>query len=358
MLTVNRFEHNPIISPADVQPSRPDFEVVCVFNAGVARYNGETILLMRVAERPIGDERVARVPVLHCENGQSCLQILEFDKSDSSIGFHDPRKIFTPDETFLTTISHLRVARSRDGKHFSVDSEPAIVPDRPTEVFGLEDPRISEIDGTFYITYKSVSEIGISVSLAETRDFVHFEKRGVIFAPENMDVCIFPEKIGGRYVALHRPVSMNIAKMNLWMAYSADLLHWGDHQFVMGVKPGRWDGGRIGAGIVPIKTEHGWLEIYHAATPDDTYCLGAVLLDLDDPQKVIARLEEPVMVPGVPYETDGFMKNVVFTCGATTEGDRLTLYYGAADEVMCGAEFSISELLDHLLDRKPARTAA
>ena len=353
-MKIQRFPENPIITPNDVLPSRPDFEVVCAFNAGVARYGDEVLLLLRVAERPCCDHRTARVPVLNCHGDTPCIDILEFDRTDAGIRCHDPRKIFTPDRTYLTTISHLRLARSKDGRHFAVDPLPALMPDRPEEAFGLEDPRITEIDGTFYITYKSVSEIGITVSLAVTRDFVHFEKRGIIFGPENMDVVIFPEQIGGRYMALHRPVSLNIAAMNMWLASSPDLISWGDHRFVMGIRPGNWDGGRIGAGAVPVRTEHGWLEIYHGATPTDRYSLGAVLLDLHEPHKVIARADEPLIHPEALYELDGFMPNVVFSAGALADGDNMTIYYGAADETMAAAEVSISEILDHLLSAKRA----
>ncbi|MHB1189794.1 MAG: glycoside hydrolase family 130 protein, partial [Armatimonadota bacterium] len=264
------------------------------------------------------------------------------------VDFRDSRFVSTPDQIFLTSISHLRIARSTDGRRFTVDPEPAIDPDSPLAMFGVEDPRITEIEGTYYIAYKSVSPAGICVSLAETRDFAHFEKRGTIFCPENLDVCIFPEKVGGRYAALHRPVPNFLGGLNMWVAYSNDLLTWGDHRFLMGVQPGSWESGRIGGGAVPMRTERGWLEIYHGATPDDKYCLGAVLLDLDEPHKVLARGRAPILSPEAPYETNGFMPNVVFTCGAVADGDRLTVYYGAADMVMAGAEFSIRRLLEGL----------
>jgi predicted GH43/DUF377 family glycosyl hydrolase len=140
-----------------------------------------------------------------------------------------------------------------------------------------------------------------------------------------------------------------LGALNIWLAYSDDLRRWGDHSFLMGVQPGGWESGRIGGGAVPIKTEAGWLEIYHGATSDDHYCLGAVLLDLDDPGKVIARGKEPILIPEAAYETDGFVPNVVFTCGAVTEGDSLCIYYGAADDSIARADIRISELVHDLL---------
>jgi Predicted glycosylase len=349
-MQVYRYPENPLITPADVPPSRPDFEVLCAFNAGVAKHGDEIILLLRVAERAVSNDSVARVPVLKCDPGKEpCLEIYEFQKSDPMIDFNDPRVIVTPEGTFLTTISHLRIARSKDGRHFTIDPSPAIFPDRPSEMYGIEDPRITKIGDTYYIQYKCVSPTGICVGLATTKDFITFEKKGIIFCPENLDVCIFPEKINGRYAALHRPVPRFFGQPNMWVAYSPDLMCWGDHHFLMGVQAGNWDSGRIGGGAIPIKTEQGWLEIYHGATPDDVYCLGAVLLDLDEPHKVIARGKDPILCPEAPYEVEGFVPNVVFTCGAVVDGDRLSIYYGAADTVMAGADMSISDILSYLI---------
>ena len=344
-MRIARYPENPLITPADVPPSREDLEVVCVFNAGVARYKDETILLMRVAERGMSDSAVARVPVIECPGG---LCIREFARSDPRFQFADPRVIGTPERVFLTTISHLRIARSKDGRHFAVDPKPTLFPDRESEAYGLEDPRITEIGGTYYIHYKSVSPLGICVSLAVTNDFETYEKKGVIFGPENMDVCIFPVKVGGRYVALQRPVSGFSGSPNMWIAYGPDLLAWGDHRFLMGVNRQSWDSERVGGGAVPIKTDQGWLEIYHAADHKGRYCLGAVLLDLDEPHKIIARGKEPLFVPEAHYETTGFVPDVVFTCGALVDGDRISIYYGAADTVMAGADMSLKEVLDSL----------
>ena len=340
-----RFAQNPLITPADVPPTRPEFEVVCVFNAGVAKYKDEIILLLMVAEWARGDEKVVRVPVL--EAGGICIR--EFSKEDGSMDFRDPRAIITPKGTLLTSISHLRVARSRDGVNFTVDPNPALWPDRASEAYGLEDPRVTEIAGTYYIAYKSVAPNGICVSLATTTDWQHFEKKGIIFAPENLDVAIFPEKVNGRFVALHRPVPRMFGAPNMWVAYSPDLMAWGEHHFLMGIREDAWDSGRIGAAAVPIRTERGWLEIYHGATPDNHYCLGALLLAPDEPHEIIARGTEPILSPEQPYEIDGFVPNVCFSCGALAEDDRLVIYYGGADTVMAGCEISISELLESLV---------
>jgi predicted GH43/DUF377 family glycosyl hydrolase len=346
---VERFAENPLITPADVPPTREDFEVACVFNPGVIRFGGETLLLMRVAERPKAtDQRVVRVPILDCGSGAPAVEIHEFSRDDPTADFRDARVVSVSGRVYLTSISHLRLARSRDGHSFAVDEKPTIVPDRPAEAYGIEDPRITELDGVYYITYKSVSSHGITQGLATTRDFQTFQKHGIILPPENMDAMIFPARIGNRYAALHRPFPCLIGEPSIWVAYSEDGLHWGDHRFLAGESPGGWESGRIGGGAVPFMTQRGWLEIYHGATPDNHYSLGAMLLDADKPDRVIARSSQPIMEPEAAYEVSGFVPNVVFTCGAIVDGDRLTIYYGAADTVIAGAEVSVSQILADL----------
>ena len=348
-MRVDRYAENPLVTPRDVRPSIDGWEVMCAFNAGVIEYGDEILMLMRVAERPVSDDGAkVSVPVLDCESPALRLKVLEFSKSDPEIDFSDPRIIFMPGRVYLTSISHLRLARSGDGRHFTIDPKPALLPDQPFEQFGLEDPRITRLGDTYYVVYKGVSENGITQCLASTNDFVTWHKHGVIFCPENMDAMIFPEKVRGKYVSLHRPQPKMIGAPNMWIAYSDNLLHWGDHKLLLACKSGTWEGGRIGGGAVPFLTEKGWIEIYHAATPDDRYCLGALLLDAEYPERLIAKTHEPILSPEAPYETSGFKPNVVFTCGAIVRGDTVSVYYGAADECMAGADLSLRDILDSL----------
>ncbi|MEN6371100.1 MAG: glycoside hydrolase family 130 protein [Armatimonadota bacterium] len=348
-MKIERFTENPIVTPADVKPSRDDFEVICTFNAGVIRHGDEILLLMRVAERPVNhDPRIVSVPFMSFDGLNPALEISELSLDDPEFDFSDSRVVTGKGKVYLTSISHLRLARSRDGRHFTVEEHPALSPDKAAEAYGLEDPRITKIDDTYYIVYKSVAPSGITQSLATTKDFVTYEKRGLIFPPENMDAMIFPEKINGRYAAIHRPVPRMIGEPNMWVAYSNDLIHWGDHKFMAGVMSGGWEGGRIGGGAIPFLTERGWLEIYHGATTGHRYCLGAMLMEADRPERVIARTSKPIMEPEADYEVKGFVPNVVFTCGALVDGDRVTVYYGGADTVIAGAEMSIRDILREL----------
>ena len=348
-MRVQRYPENPLVAPRDVKPSLEGYEVICAFNAAVTEYNGEILMLMRVAERPVNNRKdMVLIPMVDFANGTAEQKILSFSSTTEGINLDDPRIVLFPGQVYLTSISHFRIARSRDGRHFSVDDKPAVNPDQEYESYGVEDPRITRIGDTYYIVYKGVSATGIVQCLASTKDFVTYEKHGIILPPENMDGILFPEKIGGRYALLHRPYPRFIGSPNMWVAYSENLTEWGDHRFMLGCAAGTWEGGRIGGGAVPFLTDAGWLEIYHAATAGDVYCLGAVLLDKDKPERVLAKSSRPILEPEAPYEVHGFKDNVIFTCGALVHDDTLTIYYGAADQSMCAADMSLTEVMEGL----------
>jgi predicted GH43/DUF377 family glycosyl hydrolase len=346
-MSIFRSPDNPIIGPKDVKPSRKDFEVIGVFNAGVARFEDKVILLLRVAERPIcAHPDMVLAGVYDVAQGDIVLK--EFSKNEPENDFSDPRLIIRPAETYLTSISHLRLARSADGINFDIEDTPAIGPANDIESFGVEDPRISLIDGTYYITYVAVCPLGVTTCLASTKDFKSFERHGVIFCPENKDVVLLPERIDGKYYALHRPVSPLFKRQDIWIAESPDLRCWGNHRPLMAPDEDCWDQVKVGASAVPFKTEYGWLEIYHGVGRDNHYCLGAVLLDVSQPWKVIARAEKPIFEPQADYETRGFFGNVVFTCGLLYEQEKLKIYYGAADTAICYAQMPVQDVFESL----------
>jgi len=344
---VLRSPNNPIIKPENIKSSRDDFQVIGVFNAGVTRYKEEVILLLRVAERPVNDNPDIELTAVFDVN-KDRLVIKEFAKNDPEIDFSDPRLIITPEGTYLTSISHLRLARSKDGINFKIDTTPAIAPENNYETFGIEDPRISLIDGGYYINYVAVGRFGVTTYLASTKDFKTYDRHGVIFCPDNKDVVIFPERVEGKYYALHRPVSTLFGKQDMWISESPDLTCWGNHRFLMEPRSGCWDEIKIGAGAVPLRIEHGWLEVYHGVDKDNRYCLGAVLLDAQKPWEVISRTDEPIFKPEADYELNGFFGNVVFSCGLLSEENKLKIYYGAADTVICYAELSLDETIKAL----------
>jgi len=347
---IQRFEGNPIITPADVKPSRPDFEVMCAFNAGATTHDGKTVLLVRVAERPIQEEGYITTAFLDPDNpAEWTILRLALDDPDLELDPVDIRVFSYKGSPYLSSISHLRLATSTDGRNFEVSETPAMLPEHHHEVFGIEDPRITFIDGYYYTNYSAIAPNGITTCLARTTDFVTFEKLGIIFAPDNKDVAIFPEKIGGRYYCFHRPSMKQIGAPSMWLASSDDLLDWGRHQYVIGPRPGKWDEERVGCGAAPIKTDKGWLQIYHGSDQGVHYGSGVVLLDLEEPWKVVARTDTALILAETNYEKEGITKNVVFNNGLVQREDgTLDLYYGAADTRTCVASVEMSNLMAEL----------
>ncbi|MGO4547844.1 glycoside hydrolase family 130 protein [Paenibacillus sp. 2TAB23] len=347
-MNIKRSSQNPIIRVEDVVPSRPDFRVLGVFNAGVAQLRDETILLLRISEAPVSDKAdEVLVPLLN-EAGTD-VSVECYDKTDPSYDFSDSRFIAKDGRTvMLTSLSHLRVARSKDGVHFDIEPQPALFPENALEAWGIEDPRVTQLGDIYYITYSAASAYGVGVGLAETRDFRTFKRRGLMLAPENKDVMLFPEKINGKYYALHRPVPKSFGSPEMWIAESPDLDHWGNHRFLMGLSEQGWDSARMGGGAVPIRTERGWLVLYHGADSTHRYCMGAALLDLENPAKVIARSRIPVLEPEAAYEVNGFFGKVVFSCGALLLEQTVRMYYGAADEVMAVVDIPLEDIFNTL----------
>jgi predicted GH43/DUF377 family glycosyl hydrolase len=344
---VKRHPENPLIRPEDIAPVNPGYKVIGAFNAGAVKVKDEVILLLRIAEQPPHgtDEEVA--PVFLTE--QNKVDVFRVQKQDPAYEPIDSRLFRYKGEVYLTSISHLRVARSKDGRNFQIEDRPALDAARPLEAFGVEDPRITPLHDEYYVNYTAVSPAGITTALSVTPDFVDFRRLGIIFAPANRDVTIFPERINGRYWCYHRPSGGHMGGAAMWVADSNDLLHWGTHQWLCAGRPGKWDVRKVGGGAVPIKTSKGWLSIYHGVDDQERYSLGLLLADLDNPGNILARSAEPILKPETPYETEGFFGQVVFTCGAITEPDgRVVIYYGAGDDCIAAAETSIDELLASL----------
>jgi len=341
-----RFNENPILKPTDIRPSIEGMKIECLLNPGVFSFKGKTWLLLRVAERPEQKEGKTTFPIISKEGK---IQLLEFDNSDPRLDLSDPRVINFDGKDYLTTLSHLRLVCSDDGIHFyEPEGYEKLIGKGELESFGIEDCRVATIDDNYYMTYTQVSENGVGVGMMSTKDWKDINRHGMIIPPHNKDCALFEEKVNGKYFALHRPSSPELGGNYIWIGESPDLQHWGNHKCIAHSREGMWDSARVGAGGSPIKTEKGWLSIYHGANEDHRYCLGALLLDLKDPSKVLARSEEPLVEPTEEYEKTGFFGNVVFTNGHLVNGDEVTIYYGASDEVICAANLSIPEILSTL----------
>lgn len=341
-----RSPFNPLLRPSDLKACIPGMEITCLLNPGVFRKDGKTWLVLRVAERPVQKDGVISFPVY---NKEGKIEVLSFEKSDPRLDMTDPRVIKFDGQDYLTTLSYLRLVGSDDDVHFSEDpSMRPIFGEGFQESFGIEDCRVATMEDGYYLTFTEVSPVAVGVGLIATGDFKTLRREGMIFPPHNKDCALFSEKIGDMYYAFHRPSSPELGGNYIWLAESPDRIHWGRHKCVAVTRPGKWDSARVGAGAAPIKTSEGWLEIYHGANSENRYCLGALLLDLNDPTKVLARSEEPIMEPIAEYEKTGFFGNVVFTNGYYLEGDTVKMFYGASDEVICSAELSIKEILSTL----------
>ncbi len=257
-----------------------------------------------------------------------------------------------------TGLSHLCAARSANGiDGWRIDSEPTLRANPrqyPEEIWGIEDPRITYVPELeqYAVAYTSFARGGPGVSLALTRDFRSFERFGVIMPPEDKDAALLPRRINGYWAMVHRPVTPTGAHM--WISYSPDLRHWGNHKVMLEARRGGWwDANKIGLCSPPIETSKGWLTIYHGVrqtAAGSIYRLGLALFDLDNPEICLQRGDSWMFGPEAPYERTGDVKDVVFPCGQIigADGDTIRLYYGAADSCMAMATGSIRALLGWL----------
>jgi len=257
-------------------------------------------------------------------------------------------------------ISHFTVARSSNGvSNWNIDPEPTLRPDpagHPEELWGVEDPRITWLEELqkWVIAYTAYSKGGPLVALATTKDFKSFERLGPVMTPEDKDAALLPKKLGGRWAMLHRPVARSLhLPCNIWLSFSPDLRHWGDHQEIIYAREGSWwDANKIGLSAPPLETEHGWLVLYHGVRTTPSGCiyrLGLVMLDLEEPRRVIRRTDEWIFGPKASYERDGDVDDVVFPCGWVVKNDTVNMYYGAADSCIALATAKLSELVDYVL---------
>jgi len=249
--------------------------------------------------------------------------------------------------------SFFALARSHDGLHFVVEDEPGMLPaaEGPFKIWeenGIEDPRLTTLEGQYYIMYTACSCYGHRIALARTEDFHSYVRIALVSDPGNKDGVLFPEKINGLYARLDRPIGNGVG--SVWISYSPDLINWGDSEVVFTPRARYWDSYRIGASAPPIRTDRGWLEIYHGVkmtSAGPIYRIGTVMLDISNPSKVLGRCLAPLLSPREEYERIGDVNNVVFACGAVVEPDgEVKVYYGAADTAICVATAHIDEIVE------------
>ncbi len=248
--------------------------------------------------------------------------------------------------------------RSRDGIHFEIDPDP-IEWQHPDPEIGqmveAYDPRVVNIEGRYHVIWCN-NYHGYTIGMGYTDDFKTFYQRENAFLPYNRNGVLFPRKIGGKYFMLSRPSDTGHTPFgDIFVSQSPDLLHWGVHRHVMSPKANKltWESTKIGPGPVPIETTEGWLMFYHGVLTSCNgfvYSMGAALLDIDKPWRVLYRTEPYLLNPRTPYECVGDVPNVVFPCAALTDAEtgRIAIYYGAADTVTGLAFCQVDELIDFI----------
>lgn len=241
-------------------------------------------------------------------------------------------------------ISRIGYAVSLDGFDFFRFDRPVFTPKLTAEPKGCEDPRIVKLNNVFYMTYTAYSENGLRIGLAFTENFISWERLEIEWSEvNNKDAVLLPEKIGGKYVLYHRPTAGE--PMGIWIAYSDNLINWyGKREIMAPLGRKSWEK-KIGAGPPPIKTEKGWLLIYHGVDGDGVYRVGAAMFDLNDPSKLLHRYHEPILEPKKDYELRGVIPRVVFPCGICEVDGKYYIYYGGADRAVCVAVADKQEML-------------
>lgn len=239
-------------------------------------------------------------------------------------------------------VNNLGYAVSRDGIHFNRLNDPILRNDGDQEARGPEDPRVVKIDGYYHMMYTGYGgrfPSDYRISYATSKNLILWQRHGIVLDEANKDASLFPEKIGGKYLLLHR------RPPDIWMGTSDDLKNWGNHRVLMSAIPDSgWESEKIGIAGPPIKTDLGWILIYHGVSKAKWYCLGIALLDLDDPSKVISRQKEPILEPELDWEINGHVPNVVFSCGQVIMDGVLIVYYGAADTVIGAASIPLQDI--------------
>jgi len=310
---ITRHSANPILKPDQV-PYGP----ALVFNAGATKYLGKYVMVFR--------------------------------------------NDYLVDGRIRGEMTDLGLAESDDGVRWTVSPRPCFAM-RTDEVIRAYDPRLTVIAGRCHMSFALDTQHGICGGIAVTDDFEDFQVLSTT-TPDNRNIVLFPEKIGGKYVRLERPLPVygrGRERFDIWISDSPDLKYWGNPRLLLGVESVPFANSKIGPAAPPIKTDKGYLTTFHAVDLDPgrgrngwedrpwqkRYTAGIMLLDLEDPGRIVGLSERPLMAPEAPYETQGgFRNDVVFPGGMILEDSgEVKIYYGAADTVECLATASLDDLL-------------
>lgn len=311
---ITRYSNNPILSSRDIP-----YADGLVYNGSAIKYRGRYVMLVRVDHASLTEKT-------------------------------------------LGGVSDIALAHSDDGISWDVQAQPCIAW-RDDEIVSPTDPRLMLVDGLPFLSVAVQTRHGMETSLLRTEDFARFECVSTM-VPDNRDVVLFPEKIGGMYLRIERPFPTfghgKRSVFDMWISESPDLVYWGKPSVLLDVERVPYANQRIGAGTPPLRTPHGWLMLFHAVDDDPSrgqngweetwtnrYSAGVLLLDLENPRKVLGFSRSPLLAPEAAYEVSGgYRNNIVFPCGWVLEDDgELKIYYGAADTVPCLATARLGDLI-------------
>ena len=326
---VKKYANNPILAPKDIP-----FPAAQVYNAGITKFNGKYVMIFR--------DDYGRYE--------------EDFRRQAEIAKATGEPYRWPQGTRIT----LGLAFSDDGINWDVQPKPCLEM-RTDEIYHIYDPRLTVIDGRCYLCFAADTKHGVRGGIAVTDDFEHFEFL-TMTTPDNRNMALFPEKIDGKFMRLERPFPVygrvGNEEFDIWCSKSPDCRYWGDHELLLGAENVPFCNCKIGPAAPPLKTEKGWLTTFHAVEAVEeelyswhpnwhkVYYAGLMLLDLQDPTKVIGMSKEPLIVPEYEYETKGMRGSVVFPGGMILEDSgEVKIYYGAADTVECLATADIADLL-------------
>ncbi|MCK9524984.1 MAG: glycosidase [Limnochordia bacterium] len=301
MLKLQRLSPSPIMEPTE----RP-WESGAVFNCGVTMHKEKVCMVYRASDRDF-----------------------------ASLAHSEPRAT----EKFISSFGY---AQSDDAIHFVRDPDPIFTGIGDQEAWGVEDPRLSKLDDTFYMLYTAFggrSWDDHRIAMASSQDLRTWKRHGIVLDESNKDAALLETKINGKYMLFHRRLP------HIWCAFSDNLKEWHDHQIIMETIPNGWEENKIGLAGQPIATHQGYLMLYHAVDDQKTYRLGAALLDGENPTKVVRRLPEPIFGPELAWEKAGHVPNVVFSCGQVIKDDFLYVYYGGADRVIGVAGIEMDKII-------------
>ncbi len=353
-----------LVRPTSLRPTSSRMRLRGILNPSAIRLKDEKILLYaRVAETPFHGERYFLSPQMIGKDHFS----IKMEKIPRKRMKWTNESFVTPDGlTRLPTISHLRrvIVDSEAERVLSISDKPDFFGISGEGEFGVEDPRMVYFHETksYAMSYVHVSErAGVSTSLATSTDLKHWKRMGTVFSQQNKDVVLFPQKVNGFFVALHRPEgTMNFNRPSIWISYSKDLEFWGHDKPLMHPRFDGWDSLKIGAGAPPIHIPEGFLEIYHGVSPLDpedpesprVYSAGAVVFDPKNPELILARSPKttPLFSPELSEEKVGFVNNVAFPCGVVParKNKELLVFSGAGDTAISVRRLQVKQILNSL----------